>query len=87
METNFENKETQGNVEDIGTCMKDVFGKLIDLLKKLLRMRLEIRKDGQVRKNVPLVACCVFAMISLKLTVAAAIIGLLCGYTANVKCE
>lgn len=87
METNFENKETQGNVEDIATCVKDVFGKLIDLLRKLLRMRLEIRKDGQVRKNIPLVACCVFAMISLKLTVAAVIIGLLCGYTANVKCE
>ena len=87
MESNYDNKENQVNAEDIGTCMKDIFGKLIDLLKKVCHTRLLIRKDGQVKKDIPLVACGIFAMISLKLTVAVAIIGLLCGYTANVKAD
>ena len=87
MESNYDNKENQVNAEDFGTCMKDIFGKLVDLLKKVCRMRLLIRKDGQVKKDIPLVACGIFAMISLKLTVVVAVIGLLCGYTANVKAD
>ena len=85
MESNYENKENQVNAEDIGAGIKDIFGKMIDLLKKICRMRLVIRKDDQVKKDIPLIACGIFAMISFRLTVAVAVIGLLCGYTANVK--
>lgn len=87
METNYENNENKANVENTGACANDIFGMLGDLLRKLFRARLQLRKDGQVKKEIPLLACGIFAMISLKLTIAITVIGLLCGYTADLKCN
>lgn len=87
METNYENNENRENVENTGACAKDFFGMLGDLLRKLCRTRVQIRKDGQVRKDIPLLACGILAMISLKFTIAIAVIGLLLGYTADLKCD
>lgn len=86
METNYEKSTgARNNGEDTGACVKAVFGKIVDLLGKLCRIRLLVRKNGTVKKEFPLVLCLVFAAVSLKLTSIAVLISLLAGYTFDLR--
>ena len=86
METNYGNTaENRNNGENMNDCAKDIFGKIVDLLRKLCRVRLLVRKGGTVKKELPLVLCLVFAVISLKLTCVVALISLLAGYTYDLR--